>query len=85
MNPNLEEVNSCPVCETSKRQLFLTCKDYTVSKADFTIVECATCRFAFTSPRPFEKDLGFYYESEDYISHSNTSKGIVSRLYERVR
>jgi 2-polyprenyl-3-methyl-5-hydroxy-6-metoxy-1,4-benzoquinol methylase len=29
--------------------------------------------------------LGEYYKSEDYISHSNTSKGIISKLYKSVR
>jgi 2-polyprenyl-3-methyl-5-hydroxy-6-metoxy-1,4-benzoquinol methylase len=81
----LLEVEKCPICGGINREPFLLAKDNTVSKADFQIVECSNCGFAYTSPRPTEKDLGKYYESEDYISHSNTSKGIVSRLYQRVR
>jgi 2-polyprenyl-3-methyl-5-hydroxy-6-metoxy-1,4-benzoquinol methylase len=83
-NP-LEKLGSCPICGQNTSHAFLSCKDYTVSKSTFEIVECDSCSFAFTNPRPFEKDLGKYYESEEYISHSNTSKGIVSRLYQRVR
>src|SRR5204863_1570682 len=26
-----------------------------------------------------------YYQSEDYISHTNTSKGLINRLYQSVR
>lgn len=81
----LERITTCPVCGSEKQADMLTCKDYTVSKANFTIARCADCGFAFTSPRPLESDLGGYYESEEYISHSNTTKGIVSRLYQRVR
>jgi 2-polyprenyl-3-methyl-5-hydroxy-6-metoxy-1,4-benzoquinol methylase len=38
-----------------------------------------------TSPRPIDSDLSKYYHSEQYISHSNTSKGIVNKLYHLVR
>ncbi len=81
----LENVGACPICGNISGNPFLVCKDFTVSKSDFEIVECSKCGFAFTSPRPLEKDLGKYYESEEYISHSNTSKGIISRLYQMVR
>ncbi|CAN5285441.1 methyltransferase domain-containing protein [soil metagenome] len=82
---NLEMVAECPICGEKDRQHYLSCKDNTVSKIYFEIVECSKCSFAYTSPRPTENDLGWYYESEEYISHSNTSKGIVSRLYQMVR
>lgn len=75
----------CPVCSSKNFKYFLDCKDYTVSHKTFTIVECNSCGFKFTNPRPADTDLGAYYKSEDYISHSNTSKGIVSKLYHLVR
>ncbi len=78
-------VVKCPVCDSEKQTSLLTCKDHTVSKADFHIVVCSSCGFTFTSPRPADHELGKYYESEEYISHSNTSKGLVSRLYQMVR
>jgi 2-polyprenyl-3-methyl-5-hydroxy-6-metoxy-1,4-benzoquinol methylase len=81
----LENIQQCPICSNSDQAAFLTCKDFTVSKADFRIVECKGCGFAFTNPRPAIDQLGKYYQSEDYISHSNTKKGIVSRLYQAVR
>ncbi|CAN5912770.1 methyltransferase domain-containing protein [soil metagenome] len=81
----LVEVESCPVCKEINHRPYLTCKDYTVSKASFAIVACKNCSFAFTSPRPAVNDLGWYYESDEYISHSNTSKGLISRLYQMVR
>ena len=78
-------IKNCPVCEATDFSPFLTCKDHTVSKENFQIVSCNSCRFKFTNPIPDPKDLGRYYKSEDYISHSNTKKGIVSRLYHLVR
>lgn len=82
---NLIVVEKCPICGSEAKKTFISANDHTVSKTDFQIVECGNCGFAYTSPRPAENELGKYYESEDYISHSNTSKGIISRLYQRVR
>lgn len=77
--------NQCPVCRATSFKAFLICKDYTVSNEKFNIVSCATCSFKFTNPRPEDEKLGNYYKSEDYISHSNTSKGLVSKLYKFIR
>lgn len=82
---SLVQVENCPICGEKNRQHYLSCLDHTVSKQQFQIVECQKCLFAYTSPRPTENDLGWYYESEEYISHSNTSKGLISRLYQMVR
>lgn len=75
----------CPVCQKQSFSKFLSCKDYTVSQETFNIVRCDSCGFKFTNPIPNISDLGNYYKSEDYISHSNTKKGIISRLYHLVR
>jgi 2-polyprenyl-3-methyl-5-hydroxy-6-metoxy-1,4-benzoquinol methylase len=76
---------NCPVCKSEKFKTFVTCEDHTVSHEKFNIVACDSCGFKFTNPIPQIDDLGNYYKSEEYISHSNTKKGIVSRLYHLVR
>ena len=81
----METLSACPICSSTSFKPFLVCKDHTVSKKEFAIVECAGCGFKFTNPRPLESDLGAYYKSEDYISHSNTRKGLISKLYQYVR
>ncbi|HTF04489.1 MAG TPA: class I SAM-dependent methyltransferase [Bacteroidia bacterium] len=81
----LIDQKKCPVCDSDKKSLFLSCLDNTVSKKTFDLQECGVCGFVFTSPRPQNSDLGAFYESDEYISHSNTKKGIVSRLYQSVR
>ena len=75
----------CPVCNSNMQQPFIECKDHTVSYELFKIVECSACGFKFTNPRPSDSNLGTYYKSEDYISHSNTKKGLISKLYHIVR
>jgi len=63
----------------------MECKDYIVSKDKFAIVSFKKCNFHFTNPIPLEDEIGKYYESGDYISHSSTSKEIVNTLYQSVR
>lgn len=81
----MESVTNCPICNSDSFAPFIECKDYTVSKNTFAIVQCKSCGFKLTSPRPEEAEAGKYYQSEDYVSHSNTSKGLVNKLYQQAR
>lgn len=81
----MEKLLHCPICESNQLTTFLEAKDYTVSNDYFTINQCIKCKFKFTSPRPDINEIGPYYQSENYISHSNTSKGFVNSLYKMVR
>lgn len=78
-------LESCPVCENQTHTKFIDCKDFTVSMEQFVIARCNQCGFLFTNPRPEEKQIGKYYESEDYVSHSGTSKGLINKLYHSIR
>ena len=42
-------------------------------------------RFIFTQDFPVEAEIGRYYETPDYISHSDTKKGAMNSVYHRVR
>ena len=76
---------NCPVCNSSSIKPALTVKDHSVSKETFSIWECTNCSLRFTQDVPDETSIGNYYQSEDYISHSNTSKGLINQLYQKVR
>lgn len=76
---------NCPLCGQTEFENHLLCEDYTVSHEKFQIVSCKSCEFKFTNPIPKLSDLGNYYKSENYISHSNTKKGLISKLYHLVR
>lgn len=77
--------NECPVCSGGKIFYFLNCKDYLVSREAFEIYKCANCSFIFTQNYPEEKEMHRFYDSEEYISHSNTDKGIINRIYRSTR
>lgn len=76
---------SCPVCDSTNLTPVLSAKDYTVSGDLFEIVECKSCTLRFTQNIPDADSIAPYYQSENYISHSNTSKGIINQLYQSVR
>lgn len=76
---------ACPVCDSADIHPILVASDHTVSKEIFEIAECRNCTARFTQNIPDADSIGRYYQSENYISHSNTSKGLVNRLYHRVR
>ncbi|MDZ4796155.1 MAG: methyltransferase domain-containing protein [Bacteroidota bacterium] len=75
----------CPVCGAAVTQPVLTAKDHTVSGESFGIVECGSCTVRFTQDVPDANAISPYYKSENYISHTNTSKGLINRLYQSVR
>jgi SAM-dependent methyltransferase len=77
--------NACPSCGSDKLQYVLKAADHTVSHETFEIWQCEICSLRFTQDVPDAAGIGPYYHSEAYISHSNTSKGVVNRLYHLVR
>lgn len=81
----MNKLTECPICSATNLEVFLQTKDYFLSQEVFRIDRCLTCGFKFTNPRPEKEDLSNYYKSEEYISHSNTNKGLSSRLYKLVR
>lgn len=78
-------IRQCPVCGSNQFKHFITCTDFFVSGEQFEIRECSRCGFKFTANAEDEENIGRYYQSEDYISHSNTSKGLVNAVYHQVR
>jgi 2-polyprenyl-3-methyl-5-hydroxy-6-metoxy-1,4-benzoquinol methylase len=76
---------SCPICSSNNIQQQLTAKDYTVSQNNFAIWHCNACTAQFTQDVPVQDAIGAYYASENYISHSDTKKGIINSLYHLVR
>lgn len=82
---SLIHYTTCPACNASAIYHVLDAKDHTVSQKTFEIWECRNCTLRFTQDVPSQETIGAYYQSDNYISHSNTKKGIINRLYHRVR
>lgn len=84
----MEKLTNCPVCSSSNSTELLTCKDYVSTNELFNIVQCKSCSLQFTNPRPSEIEIGKYYQSDKYISHSGSEKknlGLMYKVYDIVR
>lgn len=76
---------NCPCCGSIDIKKVLTCIDYTVSNEIFDIWECNECTVRFTQNIPNQEAIGSYYKSDAYISHSDTEKGLVNKIYKIAR
>ena len=63
----------------------MQCTDHYATGETFSICRCRDCGFMFTQGVPVEAEIGRYYDSPDYISHSDTRQGWTNRIYHWVR
>lgn len=85
MEHKKEVLKKCPICGSIKLENSFKTQDYFLTHKEFGISKCKSCGFHFTNSRPKESDLGEYYKSEEYISHSNSNRGLFGYLYQSVR
>ncbi len=78
-------ISPCPSCGSESRVFCFESRDHLVSKEDFKIWECLACSLRFTYPVPGKFEIGKYYQSDEYISHTNSRKGIINKIYQLVR
>ena len=82
---NTIHYTQCPVCDSTDISVVAKAKDFTVSNEMFAIAACANCSLRFTQDVPDAESIGPYYKSEAYISHTDSSKGLINKLYHSVR
>jgi len=74
-----------PINPDIELESFLTCVDYTVSRETFNLLLDKKSDLLVTFPQPNEKDLTKYYESDAYISHTDSSKTLIDKIYQFVK
>jgi len=62
---------------------FIECKDYTVSGEVYQVKKNNEFDMLVTVPVP--KNVSDYYKSEDYISHTDSKKTIIDKVYQIVK
>ena len=77
--------DSCPVCRNADYKMIFSVKDYTVSLSMFDLVECTQCSHRFTREIPSLDEIGTYYKSDQYISHTDSNQGLLNKVYQFVR
>ena len=80
----MKHIDTSPI-QNSDLVPFITCKDHTVSGKTFSILLDRENGLLVTSPRPNDEDLVNYYESEDYISHTDSKKTLFDKAYQLAR
>jgi 2-polyprenyl-3-methyl-5-hydroxy-6-metoxy-1,4-benzoquinol methylase len=75
----------CPLCRGTAVAGYKSTLDYSVSKETFWLWDCQDCGLRFTVPIPPPDRIGAYYQSEGYISHSDTREGFINKVYHIAR
>ena len=70
---------------SDKKSVYLALKDYSVSGENFVLKYNSELELLETSPKPSLEKLPSYYESEDYISHTDSKKSLVDKVYQFVK
>ena len=75
----------CPLCGDKAVAGYKAIQDYSVSGETFWLWDCRKCGLRFTVPAPAPDQIGAYYQSEGYISHSDTREGFINKVYHIAR
>jgi len=59
--------------------------DHSVTKEEFELIENLEFGMLVTSPQPATSELAKYYETEEYISHTDTKRNLFEKVYHLVR
>jgi len=73
------------VANKTLNQPYLKVKDFSVSREEFQLHQNAEYGFLETVPKPPSDKLPEYYQSEDYISHTDSKRNLFEKVYHLVR
>lgn len=82
---SIMKIERCPVCDNSDFNKVFDAVDHFSSKELFPVCDCSACGFRFTNNFPSEEVIGKYYDSPAYISHTDTDKGWINKMYHLFR
>ncbi len=70
---------------STENKAYLSVKDHSVSGEEFELIYNKEFDFLETYPQPSEEKLGDYYESEDYISHTDAQRNLFEKVYHFIK
>lgn len=71
--------------EKNQKSVYISTKDFLVSGESFQLIYDQKFDLLITTPQPDLEKLPNYYKSEEYISHTDSEKGMLSFLYQKVK
>ena len=78
-------INKENLMNLSNTKHFLNVKDYSVSQETFELLHDEELDMLITHPQPSLEKLPSYYESLDYISHTDGNKSLFEKMYQFVK
>jgi 2-polyprenyl-3-methyl-5-hydroxy-6-metoxy-1,4-benzoquinol methylase len=69
----------------SNQNVYIKVQDHSVSKENFELLLDPELELLKTHPQPELEKLGAYYESEDYISHTDAKRSLFEKIYHWVK
>lgn len=69
----------------STQNVYIKVQDHSVSKENFELLLDSDLELLKTHPQPALDSLGKYYESEDYISHTDAKRSLFEKVYHLVK
>lgn len=69
----------------SNQNVYIKVKDHSVSKENFELLLDEELQLLKTYPQPELSVLGKYYESDDYISHTDAKRSLFEKMYHLVK
>lgn len=69
----------------SEQNVFITITDYSVSGESFNLLLDSELQLLKTHPQPSLENLPKYYESDDYISHTDGKRSMFEKVYHFIK
>ena len=71
--------------KNTNQPIFIKTKDFLITSEEFSLLHDLERDLLVTHPQPKIESLSKYYESEEYISHTDNKKGLVSFMYQFIK
>lgn len=80
----MKQISQSPL-DNQPLELLFQCKDYAVSQEEFSVLQDKNAELLVTSPQPSAGKMDKYYESANYISHTDSKKTGLDQMYQWVK
>ncbi|WP_335966711.1 class I SAM-dependent methyltransferase [Galbibacter sp. PAP.153] len=71
--------------KNNSTKTYIRCKDHLVSNESFNLKKTEIHGLLQTTPQPLPEEIGKYYESQQYISHTDSKKNLIDKIYQWVK
>ena len=78
-------LETCIECQSNVNEEAIRLHDHLVSKKLFVIDHCKNCGFRYIKNPPDESEAYKFYETDEYVEHSDSADGFINTIYHQAR